>query len=325
LFEHLRTSAVFIVEFHAMLAMKISSVSMRYGSPRQALVMTLCISPCTDSGYSHEKALSMRTGEPSSLTKRSSGSPASPAPCRPAAVGLHRARVVGRARAGRDGPRERRLVAEPAGPVDGAQQRHQDRQRTDGLEAVAVRRQAAHRVEGHRIAGDGVVLICPSVGPGDRQLDLLVARRDAHLVRQAADGLGRDAGDALGPLGRVVLDALLQQLEGRLDRCAVGQLELAQQARVGASACRPRRGRVRSHHSLFCGSQQAFRRRPSVAHDQAELVAGLVLVHQLAGVGVAHQEVAVVQAQAMISWIRASSSAPSVPGRIGTHSSAIAE
>ena len=56
------------------------------------------------------------------------------------------------------------------------------------------------------------------VGPGDRQLDLLVARGDAHLVREAPDGLGRDAGDAGRPLGRVVLDALLQQLERGLDR-----------------------------------------------------------------------------------------------------------
>ena len=40
--------------------------------------MTLCIIPCTDSGYSHENALSMRTGVPSSLTKRSSGSAGQP-------------------------------------------------------------------------------------------------------------------------------------------------------------------------------------------------------------------------------------------------------
>ena len=66
---------------------------------------------------------------------------------------------------------------------------------------LLVGRQAAHRVEGHRVAGDGVVLLAPAVGPGDRQLDALVARGDAHLVRQAADGVGRDAGDALGPLG----------------------------------------------------------------------------------------------------------------------------
>ncbi len=74
----LRTSLVFIVEFHAMLAMKMSKVSIGYGSPRQALVMTLCISPCTDSGYSHENALSMRTGLPSSFTNRSSGSAGQP-------------------------------------------------------------------------------------------------------------------------------------------------------------------------------------------------------------------------------------------------------
>ena len=48
-----------------MLAMKISSVSMRYGSPRNALVITLCIRPCAESGCSHENAWSMRIGAPS--------------------------------------------------------------------------------------------------------------------------------------------------------------------------------------------------------------------------------------------------------------------
>ena len=218
-FSILRTSAVFMVEFHAMLAMKISSVSMRYGSPRQALVMTLCISPCTDSGYSQEKALSMRTGLPSSLTNRSSGSAGQPSAMPSSGwFGLHRARVVGRACAGRYRARERRLVAKAAGPVDGAQQRHQDGQRADRLEAVGMRRQPAHGVERHRVAGDRVVLVAPGIGPGDRQLDALVARGDAHLVRQAADRLGRDAGDLRRPFRRVVLDALLQQLERRLDR-----------------------------------------------------------------------------------------------------------
>ena len=47
---------VFMVEFHAMLAMKIIKVSMRYGSPRVALVITVCIRPCADSGASHENA-----------------------------------------------------------------------------------------------------------------------------------------------------------------------------------------------------------------------------------------------------------------------------
>jgi len=72
-FSILRTSDVFIVEFQAMLAMKIISVSIGYGSPRHAFVMTLCISPWADSGCSHENPLSMRTGSPSASTNRSSG------------------------------------------------------------------------------------------------------------------------------------------------------------------------------------------------------------------------------------------------------------
>jgi hypothetical protein len=160
-----------------------------------------------------------------------------------------------------------------------------------------VRRQAAHRVEGHRIAADGVVLATPGVGPGDGQLDALVARGDAHLVRQPADGLGRYAGDARGPLGRVVLDPLLQQLEGGLDRRAVGQPELAQQERVGS-------GRMAEHRlatqavppQLVLRVVAGLFLRHLGAHEHAELVARRVLVDQLAAVGVAGDELAVVQA-----------------------------
>ena len=124
--------------------------------------MTLCIRPCTDSGYSQEKALSMRTGLPSSSTNRSSGSAGQPSAMPSSGVlGCTACGVVRRLGAGRNRARERRLVAEAAGPVDGAEQRHQDRQRADGVEAVGMRRQAAHGVEGHRVAGDGVVLLAP--------------------------------------------------------------------------------------------------------------------------------------------------------------------
>ena len=90
------------------------------------------------------------------------------------------------------------------------------RERAHGVEAVRVRGEAAHRVEGDRVAGDRLVLVAPAVGPGDRQLDLLVARGDAHLVREAPDGRRRHAGDPLGPLRRVRLHALGEQLERRL-------------------------------------------------------------------------------------------------------------
>ena len=55
-------SAVFIAEFQATLAMYIKSVSIGYGSPFQALAMTMCIMPWAAIGASHENALSMRPG-----------------------------------------------------------------------------------------------------------------------------------------------------------------------------------------------------------------------------------------------------------------------
>ena len=58
--------------------------------------------------------------------------------------------------------------------------------------------------------------------------------RPLLVGEQAADHVGRDAGDAFGPLGRVGFDALLQQLERGLDRRAVRELEVAEQEGVAA-------------------------------------------------------------------------------------------
>ena len=160
-----------------------------------------------------------------------------------------------------------------------------------------MRRQAAHGVKGHRPAGDGMVALAPAVGPGDGQLDFLVARGDAHLVRQARDGGRRNAGDALGPFRRVGFDAFFEQLEGGHGGRAVGHLEVAQQRRVGTLG-------VVGHALLAVpvppGEVGRAQRVDDVAlglaHKHAEVVAGGVLVHQLAGVGVARQKFAVVQA-----------------------------
>ena len=111
----LRTADVFMVEFHAMLAMNRSSVSIGYGSPRQALVMTLCIRPCADSGCSQEKPLSMRTGSPCSSTKRSSGPSGQPSGAPSSGVfGLTACGPLGGRALRRHRPRVRRAVAEAA-------------------------------------------------------------------------------------------------------------------------------------------------------------------------------------------------------------------
>ena len=149
-------------------------------------------------------------------------------------VGFDRQRRIGRARARRNRARERSLVAEAAGSIDGAEQRHQNRQRAYRLETVGMRRQTAHGMKGHRIAGDAVVFLAPRVGPCDRQFDLLVACRDAHFIGEAADGLDRNAGDLARPFRGVIFYPLLQQLESGLDRRAVGQLEFAEQEWIGS-------------------------------------------------------------------------------------------
>ena len=104
------------------------------------------------------------------------------------------------------------------------------------MKTVGMRGQAAHRMKGHRIAGDGVVFLPPGIGPGNRQFDFLITCGDAHFVRQTADARRRNAGDALRPLGRVFLDPLQQQLECRFDRSAVLKTIVAEQRGVRTGA-----------------------------------------------------------------------------------------
>ena len=231
-----RVSTVFIVEFHAMFAMKIISVSMRYGSPRQALVITLCIMPCTDSGYSQENALSMRTGPPSLVDEQivGLGRPAQ----RQAGerrIRLHAFGLFGVFASGGMPRGNGALWRKPPGRSMVPSKRHQDRQRAYGLKAVGMRGEPAHRVERDRIAGDrfrarmpqlSVQAIGSSIFWSRAVTPISCARR-----RMVAAGY---AGDSLGPFRRVVLHPLQQQLERRLHRRAVGELELAEQVGIGA-------------------------------------------------------------------------------------------
>ncbi len=199
--------------------------------------------------------------------------------------------------AGRNGAWERGLVAKTAGAVDGAQDGHQDRHRADGVKAVGVGRQTAHGVEGHRVAGDGLVLVAPGVGPGDGQLDLLVAGGDAHFVGQPANGCRRNAGNIPRPLGGVLLHPLLEQLEGGLNRRAVREAEVAQQVGIGTG----RMGgdglvQLAVPPQFVLRIEAALLGRHFEAHEHAVLRALFVEVHQLGGVGVLDQEFAVVEA-----------------------------
>ena len=84
-----------------------------------------------------------------------------------------------------DVARVRRLVAKAAGRVDRAEHAHQHGERAHRLEAVRVRRQAAHRVERDRPRLRRRVLLAPGVGPGDRQLEGLLAARSRRARARA--------------------------------------------------------------------------------------------------------------------------------------------
>ena len=85
-------------------------------------------------------------------------------------------------------PRERRLVAEAAGAIDRAEQDLQEVQHPAGLEAVGMRRDAAHGVHRHRAADGLVVAAAGAVGPRNVERDLLLEGGVRQLARDAPDG-----------------------------------------------------------------------------------------------------------------------------------------
>ena len=241
----------------------------------------------------------MRTGVPSSLTKRSSGSAGQPS-ARPSSgwFGLTASGVLGVFAQGGIGRGNGALWRKPPGR---------------SIVPSSVIRIASARIVWKpfecaarpRIAwnatGLPVTVSCslPQMSvQGIGSSIFCVARGDPHLVREAADRFGRNARDAGGPLGRVVLDALLQQLERGLHRGAVGQPEFAQQVRVRAVRVRDD-GPVRRPvpPQLVLRVEAAFLARHLGADEHAELVVGRVHVHELARVGVADEEIAIVETE----------------------------
>ena len=297
-----RTSAVFMVEFHAMLAMKISSVSIavRVAAPRvgdhvvHQPVHRQRVLPREGLVDAHRRCRRRRRRD-----RRAT--PASPSASPPSGVfGLHGRGRVRRLGGRRDRARERRLVAEAAGPVDRAEQRHQDRERADRLEAVRMRGEPAHRVERDRIAGHGrrartphesVHGIGSSIFWSRAVTPISCARR--RIVAAGMPVISRR------PLGRVVAHALVEQLKRGLHRRAVGQRVIRRTGRIGAGRVRsgPAGSVARSHHSLFCGYIGLTSGLAASRTSRPNSALSAVEVHELAGVGVAREELAVVQAR----------------------------
>ena len=178
-----------------------------------------------------------------------------------------------------------RLEPEPAGHLDRTEQNLQQVQRAAGLEAVGVRRNPAHGVEGDRAADHGLVPLAPEVGPGLVDDDFLFKGRMRQLGRQPPDGHGRHAGSLGCGFRRVggVEVALGQQHEHRL---------VCLPLRIG-----PRLAQFGLHPGFVPGLERAAapvehqRLTVIIAQEQAEISALGVALHQIARVGVAAEVV----------------------------------
>ena len=152
-----------------------------------------------------------------------------------------------------------------------------------GLEAVGMRRDAAHGVHRHRPADGLLVAAAGGVGPGNVERDLLLERGVRQFAGDAPDRLGRDRGRG-GDRVRAVFvgqKALGDQREARPRAAAIGQLERADQRRrdVGARRIGERAGGLVEGERLAVG----------VAREQAVVGRARIVDHQPMRVGEAHQ------------------------------------
>ena len=141
--------------------------------------------------------------------------------------------LAGGLRAGWREFRERRLEAEAAGNIDGAEQHLQQMDGAAGVEAVGVGRDAAHRVHGDRPAAHRLVAASGPVRPGDGQLDRLLEGDMREFGGDPADGRGIDAAAFRHRVGRIAVVEITfgEQLEDR-DAAPAVDMMYARQRRL---------------------------------------------------------------------------------------------
>ena len=198
---------------------------------------------------------------------------------------LARRHLVVGPRVGGHGLRVGGLEAEAAGGLDAAEEELQEVQGAAGLEAVGVRRDAAHGVHADRAAGHGGVALAAEVGPGAGERDGVVEGGVGELGGEAADGRGVEAaggGDGLGGEGGVEV-GLGHELE---DRLGVGRADVVAAGERGL--------RVRGvGNGAAAGAVPEELAAVAVAQEGAEAGRAGVLVDEPGGVGVAKQVVEV--------------------------------
>ena len=214
----------------------------------------------------------------------------------------------------------RRLVAPAARHIDRAEQHLQQMQRAAGVEAVRMRRDAAHRMHRDRPAAHRLVPPPGPVGPRHRRARSPARRRRARSRRRGGGssppGCRRSRRP---PRARSADRDSARRRAGRPARRA-GRRAAPHRRRARATTPAAMRARQRSRgfeHQRIAGL---------VAGEQPVIGRARRLDHQPGGVGVARRGSRDRSGRrASSSWISASTNSPSVPGRMPTHSSAIAE
>ena len=182
-----------------------------------------------------------------------------------------------------------------------------------------MRGNAAHRIDRDRPANDFVVRAPVHVRPPDRQHDRLLERDLRHLQRDAMDGRGRHpalGGDGLGRVAMVEI-ALGHEREHRLGAPAVGQVDRCEQRRSDPG----QEGILAALHVRIHTPEVA---RTSRARRPVATMPGVCTTSQGAFVYLIRNSQSM-SPRLSRTCTRASASKPSVPGQIGSHSSAIAE
>ena len=85
------------------------------------------------------------------------------------------------------------LKAETAGNIDRSKEKLEEMQRATGLEAIRMRRNPTHRMEGHRAADHFVVLLTPEISPRAVQFNRFVKSNTGQISGNRAAALGWDA------------------------------------------------------------------------------------------------------------------------------------
>ena len=183
--------------------------------------------------------------------------------------------------------REWRLEAERSRRVDRTQQHLQQMQRAAGMEAVAVRADAAHGVEADWATDHFLMAVAVGIGPRLLDANLVIEGRLGQLAGNAANGVGRNAtafGDPIRRILRIEV-AFNDALEHRHGLAAIGKRDFANDHRLDAGGV--------CQHAAVRSPIKAQRIAVGITCKQPVIGGTRIVDHQPVRIAVSHQVIEV--------------------------------